>query len=119
AAAVRERELELIAILRQAVLDDDLHARLPEGAALLLVRQHALQRGDLRGEISNVLLGAVDHRQPLVELGEAIYCMLPGCRHRLAETVRHRIEPLVDCALQLRFPPPAHVPTAPWLPHPA
>src|SRR5262249_56623913 len=63
AAAVRERELKRVAILRQAVLDDDFHARLPEGAALLLVGQDALQRGHLRGEIRDVLLGAVDHRE--------------------------------------------------------
>ena len=42
-AAVGEHELELVATLRQSILDDDFHAALAEGAALLLVGKHALQ----------------------------------------------------------------------------
>ena len=67
-AAVGERVLEFVEALRQSVLDDDLHAALAEGAAVLLVGEHALQRGDLGGELGDVLLRAVDHRQPLVQL---------------------------------------------------
>ena len=67
-AAVGQRELEFVAALRQAILDDDLHAALAECAALLLVGEHALQRGDLGGELGDVLLRAVDHGKPLVEL---------------------------------------------------
>ncbi len=107
--AVRQRELELVTVLRQAVLDDDLHPRLPEGAALLLVGEHILQRGDLRGEIGDVLLRAVDHHEPLVELGEAVDGVLPGRCHRLAEVVGYRIEPLVDGAVQFRLPAGEHV----------
>ena len=38
--AVGERVLELVAALGQPVLDDHLHAALPEGAARLLVAEH-------------------------------------------------------------------------------
>ena len=40
---VGEGRLEFVAILRQAVLNDHFHSRLPKGAARLLVGEHALQ----------------------------------------------------------------------------
>ena len=100
-ALVGQRELEFVAALRQPVLDDQLHAPLAEGAALLLVGEHALQRGDLRCQIGDVPLRAVDDHEPLVELLQALDGVLPGRGHRLVEVVRHRIEPLVDRAVQL------------------
>ena len=39
--AVRERELEFVGAFREPVLDDHFHAALAEGAALLLVGEHA------------------------------------------------------------------------------
>jgi hypothetical protein len=100
-AAVRERELELVTAFRQPVADDELHAALPERAALLLVGEHVLQRGHLRGQIGNVLLRAVDHREALAELLQAFGGSLARGGHRLVEMMRHRVETLVDRALQL------------------
>ena len=55
--------------MRQAVGDDRLHARLPEGAARLLVGQDRLQLHDLPGERLDVALRGVDDGQPLLQLG--------------------------------------------------
>ena len=73
----------------------------PNAPRCLLVGEHALQRRDLRGEIGDVLLRAVDRHQAFVELLQALDGVLPGRRHRVAEVVRHRIEPLVDRTRQL------------------
>ena len=88
--AVGERVLELVAALGQPVLDDRLHAALAEGAARLLVAEHGAERSHLRGEIGDVLLRAVDDREPLVQLMQVLDRVLGGALHRLAEPVRHR-----------------------------
>ena len=100
---VGERVLEFVTALRQAVLDDDFHARLAERAALLLVGQYALQRGDLGGEIGDVFLRGVDDGEPLVQLLQMLAGVRRGLLQRIAEPVRHRLEPLVDRGLQLRL----------------
>ena len=84
--------------LRQAVLDDRLHAALPEGAARLLVGQHLAQRADLGGEIGDVALRAVDDGKPLVELLQVLDRVLRTRLHRLPDAVRHAVEPLGDGA---------------------
>ena len=101
--AVRQRVLEGVGALGQAVLNDDFHARLAEGAARLLVGEHALQRGHLGGELGDVLLRVVDHREPLVELLQVLGRVQLGLFQRIAEPVRDRIEPLIDRVLQLRL----------------
>lgn len=69
-----------------------------EGAARLLVGKDRLQLTNLTGEIRDGLLRPVDHRQPLVQLAQAIVG-LPGCvGHREAQLVAHAIQPLVDGA---------------------
>ena len=57
---------KLKAPVRQAVLDDGLHAQLAEGAALLLVGEDVLQGDDARGQLGDVALGGVDHGEPLI-----------------------------------------------------
>jgi hypothetical protein len=84
--------------LGQRVGDDHLHAALAEGAARLLVGEHGPERRHLRGQLGDVLLRAVDHRQPFVEFLQVGAGVLAGRRHRLVEVVRDRIEPLVDRA---------------------
>ena len=88
---VAERMLECVAILRQAVANDDFHAALAERAALLLVGQHRLQRSDLRGEFGDVLLRAVDDREPLIELLQVLGGVLRRLLQRIPEAVRDRI----------------------------
>ena len=68
---VRKRELEFEGALRHAVLDDRLHPRLAEGAARLLVGEHVAQGRDLRGQVGEVLVRAVDDAEPLVQLAQA------------------------------------------------
>ncbi len=68
--AVRQRRLELVGAVRQAVGDDRLHARLAEGAARLLVGEDRLQLHDLAGERLDVVLRIVDDGEPLLQLGE-------------------------------------------------
>ena len=70
--AVRERRLEGVGALGQAVLDDGLHAHLAEGAARLLVGEDLLKRDHVGGKLGQVLLRRVDHGEPLVELGDGI-----------------------------------------------
>ena len=57
----------------------------------------------MRREIGDVLLRAVDHRQPRVQLLQMIGGVLGRGLHRLAEVLRHRVEPLVHGLLQLRL----------------
>ena len=66
--AVRQRRLEAVGALGQAVLDDGLHAHLAEGAARLLVGEDLLQRDHLGGKLGQVPLRRVDDGQPLVKL---------------------------------------------------
>ena len=101
--------MKFVTALRQAVLDYDFHARLAERAALLLVGQHALQRRDLGGEIGDVLLRGVDDGKPLVQLLQMLRRVRRGLLQRIAEPVRHRIEPLVDGVLKLRLPLAQHL----------
>ena len=101
--AVAERELKLVAILRQAVADDDFHAALTEGAALLLVGQDVLQRRHLAGQRRDVFLRPVDDGKPLMQLLQVLGGALRGLVQRIAKPVRDRIEPLVDEMLQLRL----------------
>jgi len=98
---VGERGLEVVAVLRQPVLDDGLHLALAEGAARLLVAEHLLQGRDLRGEVGNVLLRAVDDGEARVQLLQMLGGMLGGRLHRLTEVLRHRVEPGVHGVLKL------------------
>ena len=98
---VGQRELEFVAAFRQCILNDELHASLAEGAALLFVGENALQRGHLRSEVGDVPLRVVDDHQPLIELLQALDGVLPARGHGLVEMMRHRIEPLVDRAMKL------------------
>ena len=59
-----------------------------------------MQRRHLRGEVGDVLLRAVDHREALVQLRQIVGGLLRGRLHRLAEPVRHGVEPLVHRVLQ-------------------
>ena len=68
-----------------------------------------MQRGDLRGEVGDVLLGAVDDGEPFVQFGQVLGGLLRAGVHRLAEPVRHRIEPFVDVARQFSLPSGQHV----------
>jgi hypothetical protein len=99
--AVRQRVLEFIGPLRQAILHDRFHAPLAECTARLFVAEHGLQRGDLGCEVGDVFLGAVDDGQTLVELLQVLGCAQLGFLKRIAEPVRNRIEPLIDRVLQL------------------
>src|SRR5262249_51842557 len=103
AASVRKRELEFVTALGQAILYYDLEAARAERAALLLVGQHALQRGHLGRQIGDVLLRMVDDREPLVELLQAFDRLLSARAHGLVEVVGYRVEPLVDGAVKLRL----------------
>ncbi len=100
---VRQRVLKFIGALRQHVGDDRFQLALAEGAARLLVGEHVLQRSHLRGQIGDVLLRAVDHRQPRMQLLQVIGGVLGRGLHRLAEVLRHRVEPRVHGLLQLRL----------------
>ena len=95
--------------MRQPVGDDRLHARLPEGAARLLVGKDRLQLHHLSGQRLDVALRSVDDGQPLLQLAEAL---MRGARllgHRLAEPAGHRVEPLADRARQLGLPCAEHI----------
>ena len=108
---VRQRELEFIGALRQPVGDDGFHAALAEGAAALLVVEHLLQRRHGRGQIGDVLLRRVDHRQPRMQLLQMVGGVLGRGLHRLADVLRHRVEPRIHGLLQLRvrvLQPAAH-----------
>jgi hypothetical protein len=72
-------------------------------SARLLVGQHALQRGDLRGQLGDVLLRVIDDGEPLVELLQVVGRVLGRGLHRRAEMLGDGIEPLVHRALQLRL----------------
>ena len=63
---VRQRELELERAFRQRVGNDRFQLPLSEGAARLLVGEHAVQGVHLRRQIGDVFLRRIDHRQPLV-----------------------------------------------------
>ena len=101
--------MEFVAVFRQPVLDDELHARLAESAALLFVGEHVLQRGHLRRQIGDVSLRVVDDCEPLVELLQVLNRMLARRGHGLIEMVRHRIETLVDRAMKLGLAAGEHV----------
>ena len=103
ARIIRQRELEFIGALRQPVGDDRFHAALAEGAAALLVVENLLQRRHRRGQIGDVLLRRVDHGEPRVQLLQMIGGVLGRGLHRLAEVLRHRVEPRVHGLLQLRM----------------
>ena len=60
-------------------------------------------------EVGEVLLRVVDDGEPLVELGEVRHRALGLLLHRLAEAMRHRIEPLGDRARQLRLTAGQHL----------
>ena len=100
---VGQRVLEGIGAFRQAVLDDRLHPPLAEGAARLLVGEHALQRRHLGGKVGDVLLRAVDDRKPLAELLQILSGAQLGLLQRIAKPVRDRIEALVDGVGELRL----------------
>jgi len=69
---------------------------LTERAARLLVGKHVAQRGHLRGEIGEVLVGVVDDAEPLVQHAQGIHGVARGLFHRLADAMGHRIQPLAD-----------------------
>ena len=98
---VLQRELEFVGSLRQPVGDDRLHSPLAEGAARLLVGEHVLQRAHLRRQLGDVLLRAVDNGQPRMQLSAGVRWCAWSSFHRLAEVLRHRVEPLVHVLLQL------------------
>ena len=102
---VGEGCLEFVAILRQAILNDHLHPRLPEGAARLLVGKHALQARHLGGEVGDVLLRVVDQREPRVQLLQMLGGVLGRRAHRVAQPGGDRVEPLMHRVLQLRLCP--------------
>ncbi|ODS01646.1 hypothetical protein AUC69_05070 [Methyloceanibacter superfactus] len=101
ALAVGERRLECIGALGQSVLDDRLHAHLAEGAARLLVGQDLLKADHVAGEVRQILLRRVDHRQPLVELGDGFMRLARRVVEVGAHLVGHAVEPLVDGPRQL------------------
>ena len=82
---VRQRVLEFVDALGQAVLDDRLHPRLAESAARLLVGEHVAQRGHLCRQIGDVLLRAVDDGEPLMQALQPVDGLLGG---RIAATGR-------------------------------
>ena len=106
---IRQRELEFVGALRQPVLDDHFHAALAEGAALLLVGQHALQRGHLRGQRGDVLLRGIDDGEPFVQPVEVLAGLLGGVLDRLADAVGDGVEPLGKGLLELGLPVRQHV----------
>jgi hypothetical protein len=84
-------------------------AALTEGAALLLVGQHALQRGHLRGERGDVFLRRIDDREPFVQPVEILSGLLGGILDRLADAVGDGVQPLREGLLELRLPVRQHV----------
>ena len=96
--AVGKRRLELVARGRQPVAHDRFHARLAEGAALLLVGEDVLQLDHLGGEVGDRPLRLVDHRQPLAELGQALVGAARRLAHRLADPVAEAVEPVGQVA---------------------
>ena len=102
---VGECPLKFIAILRQTVLNNHLHPRLPEGAARLLVGKHALQARHLGGEVGDVLLRVVDEREPRVQLLQMLGGVLGRRAHRVAQPGGDRVEPFMHRVLQLRLCP--------------
>ena len=94
--------------MRQAVGDDRLHARLAEGAARLLVGEDRLQLHDLAGQRLDVALRRVDHRQPLLQPGQALMRGLGLLGHRLAEAAGHGVEPLSQRLGELGLPGAEH-----------
>ena len=80
-----------------------------EGAALLLVGEHAVKGRHVRCKVRDVFLGVIDHREALVELLQALERVLPARRHRLAEMMGYRIEPFIDGAVELGLPIRQHV----------
>jgi hypothetical protein len=76
---------------------------LAEGAARLLVGEHALQRRHLGGKIGDVLLRAVDDCKPFAELLQILSGAELGLFQRIAKPVRDRIEALIDGMGELRL----------------
>src|SRR5207253_1054487 len=70
AGVVGERVLKFESSSGQAVPDDGFEAPLAEGAARLLVGENVLEADDFLGERGDPGLRRVDHREPLVQLGE-------------------------------------------------
>src|SRR5206468_1523877 len=101
--------IRYLAAMLSTCLATSCRKRLPERAPLLLVGQHALQRGHLRSQVGDVSLRVVDDREPLVEFLQVLDGMLAGRGHGLIEMVRDRVEPLVHCAVKLGLPAGEHV----------
>ncbi len=90
-----------VGALRHAVLHDRFHPRLAERAARLLVGEHVAQGRHLRGQVGEVLVRVVDDAEPFMQHAQAVHGVARGRFHRLADPVRHRIQPLVDRARHL------------------
>ena len=96
--AVRERRLERVGAPGQAVLDDCLHAQLPEGAPRLLVGEDFLQADHVVGKLGQVPLRGVDDGEPLVEFGDRLMGLARGLVEVGTDALGHAVEPLVDGA---------------------
>ena len=66
-----------------------------------LLASTSRKRGDLRGQIGEILVRVVDDAEPLMQHAQAVHGVAGGGFHRLADPVRHRIQPLVDRARHL------------------
>ena len=65
-----------------------------EAAARLLVAEDVLQADHLVRQLDQVLLRGVDHRQPLLQLGEALERIAGGLSHREADALAQPLHPL-------------------------
>ena len=101
---VGKRCLERVGALRQAVLDDCLHAALTERPALLLIGKDFLQTDDVGGQFGDVLLRRVDDREALVQFRQAFRGLAGILGQVLPEPVGDVVQPLIDGARELRLP---------------
>ena len=96
ALSVRQGGLKFKRAHWQAVLNDRFHPALPKGPARLFILQNRLQPDHILSEVLDIVLCNVDHRQPLLQLGEIFLGGLRGLRQRLRNAMGHTCQPFVQ-----------------------
>ena len=85
------------------VAHDGLHAPLAIGATRLLVGENVLERDHLGGKRGEILLGRIDDRQTLIEMGKGLRGAFRLVIEAKADALPHMVQPLIEGACKMRL----------------